>query len=54
MMLRHSLADERAAMQIERAVDRVYADGLRTAELCATSSAALGTAAFTEAVISRL
>ncbi|HEX4012307.1 MAG TPA: 3-isopropylmalate dehydrogenase [Candidatus Cybelea sp.] len=54
MMLRHSLADERAAMQIERAVDRVYADGLRTVELCATSSAALGTAAFTEAVISRL
>jgi 3-isopropylmalate dehydrogenase len=54
MLLRHSLDDERAAATIERAVDRVYADGLRTAELCASPGEALGTVAFTDAVIARL
>jgi 3-isopropylmalate dehydrogenase len=54
MLLRHSLGDERGAAQIERAVDRVYADGLRTAELSASSDESLGTGAFADAVIARL
>jgi 3-isopropylmalate dehydrogenase len=54
MMLRHSFDDERGAARIERAVDRVYADGLRTAELSPSTGAALGTGAFTDAVIARL
>lgn len=54
MLLRHSLDDERGAATIEQAVDQVYADGLRTAELSASPGEALGTAAFTDAVIARL
>jgi 3-isopropylmalate dehydrogenase len=53
MLLRHSLGDAENAARIERAVDRAYADGLRTAEL-ASGDAALSTQAFTEAVIARL
>ncbi len=53
MLLRHSLDDERAAERIERAVERTYADGLRTAEL-ARDAPALSTGAFTEAVVQRL
>ncbi len=33
MLLRHSLDDEAGAARIERAVERAYADGLRTADL---------------------
>ncbi len=53
MLLRHSLDDERAAERVERAVERAYADGLRTAEL-ARNGPALSTHAFAEAVIARL
>ena len=54
MMLRHSFDDEVGAARIERAVDRVYADGLRTAELSPSSGNVLSTDAFTDAVIARL
>ncbi len=53
MLLRHSLGDDENAARIERAVERAYADGLRTAELT-RSSPALSTHAFTEAVTARL
>jgi len=53
MLLRHSLADEAGASRIERAIERTYSDGLRTAEL-AHGGAALSTDAFTDAVIARL
>jgi 3-isopropylmalate dehydrogenase len=53
MLLRHSLGDAEHAARIERAVDRTYADGLRTAEL-ASGAQALSTQAFTEAVVARL
>lgn len=53
MLLRHSLDDAASAARIERAVERAYADGLRTAEL-AGSSTALSTQAFTDAIIARL
>jgi 3-isopropylmalate dehydrogenase len=54
MLLRHSLADDAAAARIERAVDRAYADGLRTAELSNSPAAALSTQAFTAAILERL
>lgn len=54
MLLRHSLDDEQGAARIERAVERTYADGLRTAELAGGAGAPLSTAAFAEAVIARL
>jgi 3-isopropylmalate dehydrogenase len=54
MLLRHSLDDDGNASRIERAVERTYADGLRTAELTNDASRALSTQAFTEAVIARL
>lgn len=54
MLLRHSLDDEPNAERIERAVERAYADGLRTAELAGGSSAPLSTDAFAAAVIARL
>ncbi|HEY1867681.1 MAG TPA: isocitrate/isopropylmalate family dehydrogenase, partial [Candidatus Cybelea sp.] len=53
MLLRHSLDDDSNASRIERAVERTYADGLRTAEL-AGSARALSTTAFTDAVRERL
>ena len=53
MLLRHSLGDDANAARIERAVERAYSDGLRTAEL-AGSARALSTAAFTDAVVERL
>ncbi|HEY6450687.1 MAG TPA: 3-isopropylmalate dehydrogenase [Candidatus Cybelea sp.] len=53
MLLRHSLDDEANAARIERAVERAYADGLRTAEL-ARSRAALSTRAFTDEILARL
>jgi isocitrate/isopropylmalate dehydrogenase len=53
MLLRHSLDDDANASRIERAVERTYADGLRTTEL-AGSARALTTEAFAEAVVDRL
>jgi 3-isopropylmalate dehydrogenase len=52
MLLRHSLGDDGNATRIERAVERTYADGLRTAEL--TSAQAATTQAFADAVAERL
>jgi len=54
MLLRYSLDDDANASRIERAVERAYADGLRTADLTADASRALSTQAFAEAVIARL
>jgi 3-isopropylmalate dehydrogenase len=54
MLLRHSLDDDESAARIERAVERAYADGLRTAELASSPAAALTTQAFTDAVAARL
>jgi 3-isopropylmalate dehydrogenase len=54
LMLRYSLDDDENAARIERAVDRAYADGARTAELARDRASALSTQAFTEAVIARL
>jgi 3-isopropylmalate dehydrogenase len=53
MLLRHSLDDDANASRIERAVERAYADGSRTAEL-AGSSRALSTDGFADAVMERL
>jgi 3-isopropylmalate dehydrogenase len=54
MLLRYSLDDDASAARIERAVDRVYAAGLRTADVAEAGAAALSTTAFTEAIIARL
>ena len=54
MMLRHSFGDEERAAQIERAVEKAYADGARTAEFAGAGSAALSTQAFADAVAARL
>ncbi|MBV8066972.1 MAG: 3-isopropylmalate dehydrogenase [Candidatus Eremiobacteraeota bacterium] len=54
MLLRHSLADDAGAERIERAVDRAYADGLRTAELVRSGDSPLSTEAFAQAVVERL
>jgi 3-isopropylmalate dehydrogenase len=54
LLLRHSLDDGAGAARIEGAVERTYADGLRTAELARGGGAPLSTEAFTEAVIARL
>jgi 3-isopropylmalate dehydrogenase len=52
MLLRHSLGLEKEAAAIEAAVQKVLADGLRTADL--TRSGAIGTTAMGDAVIQRL
>lgn len=54
LLLRHSFGDERNAARIERAVERVYASGARTAELAHSDEQALSTQAFTDAVIAAL
>jgi len=54
MLLRHSFGDEAGAARIERAVERCYAGGLRTAELALRGSPALSTQAFAAAVVDRL
>jgi 3-isopropylmalate dehydrogenase len=54
MLLRYTFADEANAQRIERAVERAYADGLRTAELTRGNEGALSTEAFAGAVIARL
>src|SRR5581483_11638224 len=54
MLLRHSLHDTRGAQRIEDAVERAYADGLRTADVAVPGGESLSTLAFTQAVIDRL
>ncbi|MGA8534012.1 MAG: 3-isopropylmalate dehydrogenase [Candidatus Tumulicola sp.] len=54
MLLRHSLADESNAARIERAVERAYAGGARTAEIASDGARALSTQAFTDAVAAGL
>jgi 3-isopropylmalate dehydrogenase len=54
MLLRHSLDDDANATRIELAVERAYADGLRTADLACDAAAALATQAFADAVTARL
>ncbi len=54
MLLRHSLDDDANATRIERAVERSYADGLRTAELAGPGAQALTTPAFAAAVQARI
>ena len=54
LLLRHSLADAENAARIERGVEQVYADGLRTAELAGSSTAPLSTNGFADAVMARL
>ncbi|HVN69511.1 MAG TPA: 3-isopropylmalate dehydrogenase [Candidatus Binatia bacterium] len=54
MLLRHSLDDAAGAARIERAVERAYADGARTAELARPGETPLTTRAFTEAIEARL
>ena len=54
MLLRHSFDDDGNAARIERAVERTYADGLRTAELAGDRRKVLSTQEFTQAVIERL
>jgi 3-isopropylmalate dehydrogenase len=53
MLLRYSLDDEASATRIERAVERAYASGARTAEL-AVGAASLSTNDFADAVIAQL
>ena len=54
MMLRYSLAERGLADRVERAVGQVLADGLRTADLAADPSQAVGTRAMGEAVVDAL
>jgi len=53
MLLRHSLDDAENAARVERAVEAVYASGVRTAEL-AGGGPSLSTQAFTDAVKEQL
>ena len=54
MLLHHSLADDSSAARIERAVDRTYAEGLRTADVARSGGSPVSTRAFTQAVLARL
>jgi 3-isopropylmalate dehydrogenase len=54
MLLRHSMDDASNADRIERAVERAYADGARTADVATSGQAPLGTQAFCDAVMRRL
>lgn len=53
MLLRHSLGDEAGAAKIERAVEKAFASGARTADL-SNGAPALSTTEFTEAVLAQL
>ncbi|HKU81899.1 MAG TPA: isocitrate/isopropylmalate family dehydrogenase, partial [Candidatus Tumulicola sp.] len=53
MLLRHSFDDEAGASQLERAVERAYAAGARTAEL-AGDGRVLSTHEFADAVAAQL
>ncbi|MEL7537635.1 MAG: 3-isopropylmalate dehydrogenase [Pseudomonadota bacterium] len=52
MLLRHSLNLPALAVQLERAIERAIADGIKTRDLAADST--VSTAAMTEAVLARL
>lgn len=54
MMLRTSLGEEAAAAQLESAVDRVLADGLRTGDLAKAGEKALSTGEMGQAVRDRI
>jgi len=54
MMLRHSLAQAPAAERIERAVQRVLRDGLRTADIYTAGARKVGTEEMGDAVVAAL
>jgi 3-isopropylmalate dehydrogenase len=54
LLCRYSLADEASAARIERAVGSAIAQGARTRDLVRTGAPALGTRAFTAAVLAAL
>ncbi len=54
MMLRFSLGQPVAAARLEAAVKGVLADGLRTADIAASSERSIGTRAMGDAVVARL
>ena len=54
MLLRHRLDDAEIASRIERAVERCYAAGSRTADLARGAQSALSTDAFAAEVLARL
>jgi 3-isopropylmalate dehydrogenase len=54
MLLRHSLRQEDAARRVERAVEKVLARGLRTADIAAPGQRVVGTQAMGDAVVSAL
>jgi 3-isopropylmalate dehydrogenase len=54
MLLRYSLDQEAAAQRIEKAVARVLANGLRTADIAAPGEATVGTVAMGDAVLEAL
>ena len=54
MLLRHSLRDEENAARIERAVDRAYASGARTADVARNGVPPLSTLAFGDVVAAAL
>jgi 3-isopropylmalate dehydrogenase len=54
MLLRHSLGLEAEAKTVEDAVSEALADGIRTADIAASTSASVGSRAAGDAVISRI
>ena len=54
MMLRFSLNHESAAQQIEAAVQKVLARGLRTADIHSTGTVCVGTSQMGDAVVNAL
>jgi 3-isopropylmalate dehydrogenase len=54
MMLRYTFNQEAAAARIERAVQRVLADGLRTADIHSEGKRRVGTSEMGEAVVAAL
>ncbi|MBU2740488.1 3-isopropylmalate dehydrogenase [Acidithiobacillus thiooxidans] len=54
MMLRHSLGAEQWAQRVEKAVQKVLDDGLRTADIAAAGEAVVGTRAMGQAVVKAL
>ncbi|MCB0230392.1 MAG: 3-isopropylmalate dehydrogenase, partial [Anaerolineae bacterium] len=54
MLLRHSLGMENEAQAVERAVDSVLADGLRTGDIAWGAPQILGTAEMGAAVVARV
>jgi 3-isopropylmalate dehydrogenase len=54
LLLRYSANDDNNARRIERAVERTFADGLRTADLLMAGESSASTAEFGSAVLERL